>query len=244
MPSSDTSTGDDARTAPADDGDLAHQLSDLARTLLEEPDVEQTLDAVVHAAVATIPGADYASISAIERRREVRTRAASADLPRRVDQAQYETQQGPCLDTLYEQETVRLDDLEREQRWPDFIAQARTLGVGSMLAVQLFVEGDDLGALNLTSSDAGAFDAESENAALLFAAHAAVAMSSAQQQERLRKAVDTRDLIGQAKGILIERFRITGEQAFDLLVRASQRTNRKLHDIAEELVSTGDLPPR
>jgi GAF domain-containing protein len=220
---------------------LADQLSDLARSLQGEEDIDDTLDAIVHAAVGTVPGARHASISVVRGRREVRTRASTDELPRAVDHAQYDTGQGPCLDTLYEQETVRVPDLRAEQRWPDFARRAVELGMHSMLSVQLFVDGDDLGALNLHSEQVDGFGDESEHVALLFAAHAAVAMAGAQQQDHLRQALRTRELIGQATGVLIERFKITGDQAFRLLVRASQHTNRKLRDVAEELVTTGEL---
>jgi AmiR/NasT family two-component response regulator len=104
------------------------------------------------------------------------------------------------------------------------------------------VQGEDLGALNLGNTEAHAFDDESEHVALLLANHAAVAMVGAQEQHRLRQAVSSREVIGQATGVLIERYKTTPEAAFMLLVRASQRSNRKLRDIAEELVRSGALP--
>ena len=223
------------------DAALAQRLSELARSLEHEADLQDTLDGIVHAAVGTVPGVEHVSISAIRQRREVETRAATGDLPRALDQAQYDAGEGPCLHTLYEQQTVTIPDAAAERRWPGFTARAAGLGIGSMLAVQLFVEGEDLGALNLSSSATGAFDDESERVALLFASHAAVAMVGAQQQHRLREAIGSRDLIGQAKGILMERFKITGDQAFRLLVKASQDRNRKLAEIAGDLVRTGDL---
>ncbi len=234
------STSDTGQSAGRDV--LADQLSDLARLLEAEDDVEATLTAVVHAAVGTVPGADHASISSVKKRQEVHTLAATGQLSRACDRAQYEAGQGPCLDSLYDQKTVRLPDMRTEQRWPDFAKRAEEVGVASMLSVQMYVDGDDLGALNLASAQVDAFDDESEHVALLFASHAAVAMAGAQQQEQLHSALETRDLIGQAKGILMERFRITGDKAFQLLVRASQTTNRRLPDIAEELVSSGELP--
>ena len=221
---------------------LADQLGELARSLEAEDDVEATLTAIVHAAVGTVPGAEHASISAVKKRQEVQTLAATDQLPRASDRAQYEAGQGPCLDSLYDQKTIRLPDMSAEQRWPEFAKRATELGIASMLAVQMYVDGDDLGALNLASPQINAFDDESEHVALLFAAHAAVAMAGAQQQEQLRSALQTRDLIGQAKGILMERFKITGDKAFQLLVRTSQTTNRRLPDISEELVSSGELP--
>ncbi|HEX8078731.1 MAG TPA: GAF and ANTAR domain-containing protein [Jatrophihabitans sp.] len=221
---------------------LAEHLSALARTLEMQPDLQTTLDAVVRAAVGTVPGVMEASISEIQRRRDVKTLAATGELPRAVDHAQYDLAEGPCLDSLYQQRTVRLADLNAEQRWPQFVARARQLGVGSMLAVQLFVEGENLGALNLISREVNAFDDESEHVALLFASHAAVAMSGERARDHLHSAVSTREVIGQAQGILMERFKITGEMAFHMLMLASQDSNRKLRDIAEELVSTGHLP--
>ena len=222
--------------------DLAHRFGELARSLEQQSDLDATLRAIVHAAVDTVPGAQHASISAIRKRREVETRASTNNLSTAVDRAQYDSAQGPCLDTLYEQETVRLPDMAAETRWPAFTQRAAELGVGSMLSVQLFVEGDDLGALNLVHQDKHAFDDESEQIALLFASHAAVAMSAAQQHEGLKRAVGTRQLIGQAQGILMERLKLTDDRAFALLVRASQDTNRKLVDVAAELVRTGGLP--
>lgn len=226
------------------DPGLADRLSDLARTLEQQPDAQLTLDAIVRAAVETVPGAQHASISVIRRRREVETRASTDGFAHAIDQAQYDSGHGPCLDALYDEATVRLPDLPAEPRWPAFIRAARALGVGSMLAVQLFVVGDDLGALNLSSREPSAFDDESEHVALLFASHAAVAMSGAQERALLRKAVSTRQLIGQAQGVLMERFKITDEQAFALLVRASQDRNRKLTAIADQLVRSGELPVR
>ena len=111
-----------------------------------------------------------------------------------------------------------------------------------MLSFQLYVERDNLGALNLYSADACAFDDESEHVGLLFAAHAAVAMAGARRQEQLTHAVTVRDLIGQAKGILMERYKITADQAFQVLARASQQTNRRLADVADELTQTGSVP--
>ncbi|MBW3618514.1 MAG: ANTAR domain-containing protein [Proteobacteria bacterium] len=119
------------------------------------------------------------------------------------------------------------------------LQRAEEVGVASMLAVQMYVDGEDLGALNLASAQVGAFDDESEHVALLFASHAAVAMAGAQRQEQLRTGMQRRDVIGQAKGILMERHKINGDQAFSVLVGVSQSTNRKPHDIADELVHTG-----
>ena len=112
----------------------------------------------------------------------------------------------------------------------------------SSLSLQLFVEGDNLGALNLYARQPHAFGEESEDVGLLLAAHAAVAVAGARAEEHLRRAVDSRDLIGQAKGILMERYKITADQAFQVLARVSQQTNRRLADVADELTQTGSVP--
>jgi GAF domain-containing protein len=226
----------------AGSNDLAVQLSDVARLLERENQVETTLEAIVRAAVDTVPGSTYASISATRRRREVTTLASTHATARAVDAAQYETGQGPCLDSLFEQETVRLPDMATETRWPEFTRAASELGVHSMLSVQLFVDGDDLGALNLHSDHVDAFDDESEHVALLFAAHAAVAMARAQERHNLRQAVSTREVIGQAQGILMERFKVPSDRAFQILVHASQVTNQRLTKVATELARSGELP--
>ena len=222
-------------------GDLAVRLSDLARDLQGEDDVEQTLLAIAAAAVSTVPGAQHASLSVVQRRREVHTRAWTDEACVKVDRVQYDTGQGPCLDAMYEQRTISVPDMSTEQRWPEFTRRTAELGVLSMLAFQLYVQQDTLGALNLYSADRNAFDADSEHVGLLFAAHAAVAMSGAQQQEHLNQAVAARDVIGQAKGILMERHKLTADQAFAVLTRASQQTNTKLVDVAVALAGGGDL---
>ena len=170
------------------------------------------------------------------------TLASTGELSRLVDDAQYAAGEGPCLDALYDRAAVQLPDIAEETRWPKFIELVRPLPLGSMLAVQLYVDGDDLGGLNLQSSRPHAFTEQSVHVAMLFASHAAVAMAHAEQREHLTTALSSRDLIGQAKGILMERYKVTAPQAFAMLVRVSSITNRRLVDIAEELVTTGAMP--
>jgi transcriptional regulator with GAF, ATPase, and Fis domain len=221
--------------------ELAVILGELARSLHGQGSVEDTLHGIVTAAVGTVPGAEYAALSIIEARRTVQTRAGTADVVYRVDQVQYDTGEGPCLDALYRQHTVRLTDMVAETRWPRFTDRVAELGIASMLSFQLYVEQDNLGALNLYSANTDAFTDESEQVGLLFATHAAIAMADAQTKQQLTRAMAVRDLIGQAKGILMERHKLTGDQAFTLLVRASQNSNTKLNDVARYLVETGEL---
>lgn len=206
-----------------------------------QSDPEATLRDVVRAAVQLIPGVDEGSISVVIARRTVMSQVPSAELPLVVDALQEETGQGPCLDAVYEQQTVRVSDMHTEQRWPLFAARAAAAGAGGMLSLQLYVEGENLGAMNLYSRRAGVLNDESEHVGRLFAAHAGVAYAAARKEADLDQALQTRELIGQAQGILIERHKMTGQQAFALLVAASQRRNVKVRDLAEELVRSGAL---
>ena len=220
--------------------DVAEALSEFARTAHEQ-DPADALAEIVSSAVKLIPGCEAASISLVIGRREVICEAASGDLSRTVDALQVSAGQGPCLDAAYEQSTVRVEDMASETRWPEFSKKAFAAGAGSMLAFQLFVEEENLGALNLFSSVPHAFDDESEHIGLLFAAHAAVAYSAARRQARMDRVMESRLLIGQAEGILMERHKVTAEQAFAILVTASQRRNRKLRDLAADLVRSGTI---
>jgi GAF domain-containing protein len=221
---------------------LGDVMSRLAQRLQgEHGDVEGTLQAIATAAVRTVPHADDCGVTYVIGRSTLEPRAATSDLPRAVDALQERLGQGPCLDAVRDHKVVRVDDVRSDDRWPDFAQQACTLGVGSMLCFQLFVEGDHLGAMNMYSRTPRAFDHESVDIGLLFASHAAVALAGAEHEEQLRAAVATRDLIGQAKGILMERYKLTAEQAFGLLVSASNATNRKLREVADELATTGQM---
>lgn len=226
--------------SPADGHEMADHFSDLARSIHQEtPD--GILAIVVQAAINLIPGTDEASLSIVRGREKVDSQAPSSDLAKQLSALQMELGEGPCLDSIYEERTVRVPDMATENRWPRFAQQATDSGVGSMLAFQLYVEGDNLGALNLYSREAGAFTEESEHISESLASHAAIALADAQKLDQLHQAVASRDVIGQAKGILMERHRVTSHQAFLLLAKASSHTNRKLLDIAEELVNTGEL---
>lgn len=193
------------------------------------------------AAVQLIPGAADASISLIAGRKRIDSKVASGDLPRRVDALQSSTWQGPCLDAAYEDRIVRVPDLSTETRWSAFSSGAVELGAHSMLSIQLFVEGDRLGALNLYGIRPDAFDLESEHIGLLVAAHAAVAFADSQKIRQLTEALVSRQLIGQTEGILMERYKLSAQQAFLVLTRTSSSSNRKLREVAEHLTISGEI---
>jgi GAF domain-containing protein len=236
--------GRSAEAAPrtaGTDGDLSQRLAGLARDMQHQIDNTAVMDLIVATVVGTVPGAEEATISLVEGRRRVVSAAASGEVARRFDDLQQETQQGPYLDAIYEHETVRVDDLTRDPRWPALARRAGELGLSSMLCFQLYVIGDDLGALNLFARRPRAFRDESERVGLLYASHAAVAVAQAQKVTHLATALASRDVIGQAKGILMERYKVTADQAFALLAKVSPDTNCRLHDVAGSLARTGVL---
>ncbi|MDQ0736101.1 GAF and ANTAR domain-containing protein [Arthrobacter agilis] len=225
-------------------GDLATQLSELARDLRRQPDVDSTLTGIVHAALSLIPAATAASVSLVRARRRVESRAASGELPRIIDALQTETGQGPCLDAVFKQRIVRVPNVRDDPRWPDLAQRAWDAGARSMLSFQLSVDRDNLGALNLYGSEVGEFGEECEQVGLLVAAHAAIALADAQEISNLTAALVNRDVIGQAKGILMERHKLTAHEAFLVLSSASTTTNTRLIEVAEQLAARGDLAVR
>ncbi|BBE23767.1 hypothetical protein MN0502_26500 [Arthrobacter sp. MN05-02] len=240
----DDGQGDHREPWAAPHDDVAGRLSELARSLQQEDSEDAVLEHLVRAAISLVPGADEGSITLVMARRRVESRAPSGDLARAIDELQERTGEGPCMSAVYDEQTVRVPDLRTESRWPEFSTKAARAGAGSMLSFQLFVEGDNLGALNLIGRTANAFTAESDYVGRLVASHAAVAFADAQKLHQFKDAIATRDLIGQAKGILMERYGITAGQAFIMLVKVSTEMNLKLLSVADELANTGNFPVR
>jgi transcriptional regulator with GAF, ATPase, and Fis domain len=227
----------------ASNGPQAEMFAEVARSLLAESDVQTTLQRIVDLAVDTIDGCDHAGITFLHAG-VFTTPAASDDVPVKVDEIQYETGEGPCIDAMRDHEVFRTGDLGSEERWPEFAGRAqRETGITSMMGFRLFVAEDTLGALNVYSKRADAFDDDACAAGSVFAAHAAVALATAQHDEQMDQALASRDVIGQAKGILMAKEGITADEAFDVLRRASQRLNMKLRLLAEEIARTGVTPP-
>jgi transcriptional regulator with GAF, ATPase, and Fis domain len=215
--------------------DLAGTLEEIAETLQAASSPQETLDAITHAAVDVIEGSSYAAVSLVIGRKEIETVAGTDDVVMAIDQAQYETHEGPCLDALYDEDAVRMNDIEFEKRWPDFTARARDHGVLSMMCFRLFLWGDDAAALNMYAVERDVFTDESQETGRLLATHAAVALAAARKVDQLEQAVDSRDVIGQAKGILMERHDLNADSAFNLLTRASQKTHIRLVEIAQRI---------
>lgn len=217
--------------------DLARVLGDLAVQLQSHLDAESTLHEIVESSVEIVPGARWAGISLVEGS-QIESRAPTGPIVAALDQLQSDLNQGPCLRALREHHTVRIDDMATDERWPRFAEAARKRGVHSLLSFRMFVRGGTLGALNLYGGEAHAFDDDSISVGKVLTQHTSVALATVTAESQFRQAVGTRDVIGQAKGLLMQRNNITGQRAFRMLTKASQETNMKLVDIARWLVET------
>lgn len=216
-------------------------LEGLARALhLKNAELQPTLDAIVSTAVHTIAAAQYAGLILLVDGRLI-PQATTDQEPHELDLLQRDLGIGPCIAAAREQSVVRLDDTRSDGRWPAFADRAAELGVASMLCVPLWVDASRLGTLSLYSDRPTAFSEYDLQLACLYATHAALALADAQRAAKLQTAVRNRDVIGQAKGILMERFRLTPDGAFQRLSVASQSANLKLLTVAEHLVDTGEL---
>lgn len=224
-----------------EDQALNTSLRNLAEILLGQQGVQDLLGNVTCLAAAALPGCDAASVTLMKGGRPT-TPVCSAEIARQVDQSQYDTHGGPCLAAMVTAEVVRVDSFEDDDRWPAVSAQAVSKGVASSLSLPLSTGSEVVGALNLYSRQPANFVGLEEQGAL-FAAQASVTVSNAQALERtqdlarnLAVALENRDVIGQAKGILMAAEGVSSDEAFAVLRRASQRSNRKLHEIAQEIV--------
>jgi len=222
--------------------DVTRLVADAARELEgEAPGV--TMERAVGLGVQLVRGAHEAGITVARSRGRIETPAATSALVTRVEALQHELGEGPCLDALRRQDVVRSADIARDDRWPTWGPRvAGETPIRSMLCFRLFTDDDVVGGLNLYSYNLDAFDEEDVEDGLLLAAQASVAIASAQQIAQLRVAVDGRTVIGQAQGILMERFGLDPTAAFAVLARVSQQHNVKVVQVAADLVETRLLP--
>jgi hypothetical protein len=231
-------------------GPLAQAFADLAGELTLTAELDQLLERVVEAAVLVVDECDHASITRYEDGKAT-TVASTGSQAERYDAVQYEVGEGPSLSAV-DEPVVQLDDETRDQ-WPALAARWDELGSPGLLSCGLLcpVEGPGWpGALNLYSDKDAAFSDHSREVALVLATHCAVAVAVAEgrqakedQVANLEQALETRDVIGQAKGVLIGRMGVTPDAAFDMLRRASQRLNLKLRDVARDVVAKAESSP-
>jgi GAF domain-containing protein len=218
---------------------LALRAAELVGDLQQRPPAEMdaAFDQLVKEAVRFVPGAAHAGITITRRRKEVQTTSATGPYPAVLDRIQQRHQEGPCLAAAWEHHTIRIDDLASDQRWPHYRKEAvEQTPIRSLICFRLFGDSQNVGALNFYAEQVNAFDDQSVEVGLLFAAHTALAWNTLRRDRQFRSALASRDVIGQAKGILMERFKIDAVTAFELLTRLSQESNTPVTDIAHRLV--------
>lgn len=226
----------------ADDARLRDFLT-TGRRFAAASSVEETLDLVLAAAVDTAPAADLAGVLLLERGGKIVSPATTDEVVNELDRVQAEHNEGPCVESIYDEEMVVVDDFgEHLDRWPRFARRALDLGVRASVSFQLYSEGSRAGSLNLFSHHPHAFGEEDRVLGALFANQAGLALRGARRAADLDRAVASRDVIGTAKGILMERFGIGDDEAFQRLVRSSQHTNIKLVDVARWLIDEQSSP--
>ena len=203
-------------------------------------DTPALLRGLIAGAAESVPGAQYAGITVTQRRRGIETAAATHRYPVMLDEIQGRYQQGPCLTAAALQQSVRIDDLVRDDRWPLYRSAAlRQTPIRSMLSFGMFKEGVSSAALNFYAESPNVFDNESVNLGLIFATNAALIQNMMRRDQQFRVALVSRDIIGQAKGRLMERFDIDAAEAFERLKQMSQDRNTPIAQVAQR-VTGGD----
>jgi GAF domain-containing protein len=211
-------------------------------------DLAAAFDVIAHVAVEAVPGSRWASVTVVGDDGRATTAAYRGEPALRLDLAQYEVGDGPCLHAARHGEVALVVDVADETRWPGYVASAGHAGVASSLSVPIPSAAVPDGALNLYADQVRAFGADDVDVAARFAGHAAVAIANARALSQaqslaahLEVALQSRDVIGQAKGIMMHAERITESEAFERLSQASQRRNVKLREVAAEVARTGAL---
>jgi ANTAR domain-containing protein/GAF domain-containing protein len=195
---------------------------------------------LLEGAATSVPGAQYAGITVTEKRRRSQTAAATHRYPVMLDEIQSRHQRGPCLTAAALHDTVHIDDLDADNRWPLFREEAlKKTPIRSILSFGMFREGASTAALNFYTESVGAFDDGSVNLGLIFATHTALVWTNMRRDQQFRSAIVSRDIIGQAKGRLMERFDIDADAAFEMLKQMSQESNTPITQIAQRIVTGG-----
>jgi GAF domain-containing protein len=214
--------------------ELAALVADVHRG---EPQLATGFDELVASAARHVPGAQHVGITMANVSDGISTVAASHTYPVLLDKIQQHHREGPCVSAAWQHATVHIDDLELDDRWPryrrDVLDQTP---IRSVLAFELFAHEETTGALNFYAERPHAFAKESIELGLIFATHISLAWAALRRQEQFRSALASRDLIGQAKGMIMERYRVDAVRAFELLKQLSQRSNTKLVEVAQKLI--------
>jgi GAF domain-containing protein len=193
---------------------------------------------VTKSVLEVIPGADLAGFLLFSRGDKYETQAPTSEVMYELDRLQVKHGEGPCIEAAVDELIVRTDDFQHEQRWPDYSAEVLKLGLRSALSLKLYTTNRKAGALNIFSFNPNAFDAEDEALGSVLAAHAAAAIIASRQGDQLQSALTNRDVIGQAKGMIMERYGVDAIRAFEMLRELSQSANEKLVDVATRVIET------
>jgi GAF domain-containing protein len=229
----------------------AEALEQLGSLSLRKVSMEYLLQTVADLTKAVMPGHPEASVTLLVKDHPT-TVATTGQLALDLDEKQYERGHGPCLHAARTGELTEIADMRADSRWPDYSPGAAESGALSSLSVPLAIDDDEqvAGAINIYAREPNAFDEASRTAATHFGPYAAVAagdlhayQSARTRADNLQAALATRGVIDQAKGILMDRHKLTPDQAFQVLAQMSMKTNRKLYAVADDLVHTGELPP-
>lgn len=216
-------------------------FSEVALDLHQQSTTEQTVELITVYAQQAI-GCDDAGIMLVHSRKRIETSAATSERVTRSHELQRELDEGPCLDALESGGSYLCTDVRFDERWPLWGPAAAALGIRSALSVLLETRERRYGSLNLYAEQPGAFDASDLATSLIFARHASIALANAHQEHGLTVAADARKVIGQAQGILMERFDLDADRAFEVLRRYSQNHNQKLHTVAVWVVANRRRP--
>ncbi len=219
--------------------DTASRIAEIARRLYERRGSEGGIVAeLAELAAAELPGADYANVTVTSGRSGVDVPSATHPWAARIDDIQRRQGEGPCLSSARQTATIHVEDLEHDPRWPKFRAEAlATTPVRSIMGFQLIVGGKPMGALNVFAERPRAFDARTGQLGWLFATHSALVWDAARRESQFLEALASRDVIGQAKGMIMERYTIDADQAFEMLRQLSHDTNVALAELAGKLVA-------
>jgi hypothetical protein len=223
-----------------DDQRLLESMQRLSRSLTPG-DLDHTLSRITEAAVDVLPSVEFASITVLHTDGTIETVAPTDDLLLGIDAAQYELREGPCYDAAADAVHIVSPDLANDPRFPRYAATAVAAGINAQAGLRLFDAPKSRGALNLYAREIGAFE-DLGMLAALFQHQSAMAIDYAREIQNLREAVRTRGMIGQAVGIVMERYKLTDERAFAFLTRLSQHGNLKLRAIAEQIIATSKQP--
>ena len=220
---------------------IALQVADLIRDIQQNPptDIDAALTELTESGVTYIPAAQHGGITIASSDGKLHTVAATSEIATLLDKIQQRCGEGPCLTAAWEQHVTKIDDVEIEQRWPAYCRDAREESpVRSIMAFQLYADNKTMGALNYYAEEPYAFDADAIEAGLIVATHTALAWNLLRRDQQFRSALASRDIIGQAKGMMMERYKIDAVQAFEVLKKLSQSSNTPLAEVAREVIQS------